>query len=284
MPMLKSLIQILSLLALVVVASTSVVAESNKIAFSGVVLEQGNNIALNSFTKWLAKKANYPLEPSYKDSYQGITDYLQNHKQYLAWTCGAPFVQDHQRDGQQLIAIPLFKGSPTYHSLVISKQGRVEKALLDFKGKTFAYSDVRSNSGFVVPSYELKQQGIDIQQYFRLLLHTGSHQASIDAVLNDLVDVANVDEYILDEYFKSHPEDKSRLAILERFGPFPFTPIVTGSGTPPDVVKRLQQALLSMHDDKEGKLILDKLGLDGFVVKPVSFYQPIADMLKALKE
>ena len=281
--MLKSLIHILSLLAFVV-ASTSAAAESSKLAFSGVVLEQGNNTALNNFTQWLAKKVNYPLEPSYKDSYQGITDYLQEHKQYLAWTCGAPFVQDHQRYGQQLIAIPLFKGSPTYHSLVISKQGRVEKALLDFKGKTFAYSDDRSNSGFVVPSYALKQHGIDIHQYFRLLLHTGSHQASIDAVLNDLVDVANVDEYILVEYLKSHPEDKGKLAILERFGPFPFTPIVAGRGTPPDVVKRLQQALLSMSNDKEGKQILDKLGLDGFVVKPVSFYQPIADMLKELKE
>jgi len=264
--------------------SASALAGSSKLAFTGVTLDQGNNPVLSSFTAWLSKKADYPLTPSYKDSYQGVTDYLREHRKCLAWTCGVPFVQDHQKDAQQLVAVPLFHGKPTYYSLVIAKKGRSEKTLLDFKDKAFAYSDFRSNSGFVAPSYALKKHGIDINQHFRLLLHTGLHEGSIDAVLNDLVDVANVDEYIFVEYFKAHPEDKDKLVILERFGPFPFTPIVTGSDTPPEVVRRLQQALLSMYKDKEGKKILDQLGLDGFVVKPVSFYQPIADMLEALKQ
>jgi len=264
--------------------SAPALAGSSKLAFTGVTLDQGNNPVLSSFTGWLSKKANYPLTPSYKDSYQGVTDYLREHRQCLAWTCGVPFVQDHQKDAQQLIAVPLFRGKPTYHSLVIAKKGRLEKTLLDFKGKAFAYSDLRSNSGFVAPSYALKKQGVDINKHFRLLLHTGSHEGSIDAVLNDLVDVANVDEYIFVEYFKAHPEDEGRLVVLKRFGPFPFTPIVAGSDTPPEVIHRLQQALISMHKDKEGKRILDQLGLDGFVVKPVSFYQPIVDMLEALKQ
>jgi len=264
--------------------STSALAGSSKLAFTGVMLDQGNNAVLSDFTKWLSKNADYPLVPSYKGSYQSVTDYLIRHRQCLAWTCGVPFIQDYQKYGQQLVAVPLFHGKPTYFSLVITKKGRKEKNILDFKGQAFAYSDLRSNSGFIAPSYALKKQGVNINQHFRLLLHTGLHEGSIDAVLNDLVDVANVDEYILVEYLKSHPEYKDKLVVLERFGPFPFTPIVAGSDTPTDVVKRLQKALLSMSEDKEGKQILDQLGLDGFVIKPVSFYQPLADMLKALKQ
>ena len=258
-------------------------AESGRLVFTGVVLDQGNNPLLSSFTRWLSQQADYPLSPSYKDSYQSVTDYLQEHQQYLAWTCGAPFIQDHQKYAQQLIAVPLFHHSPTYHSLVITKTGRPEKSLLDFKGKVFAYSDIRSNSGFVVPSYILKKQGIEINKYFRLLIQTGLHEGSIDAVLNDLADVANVDEYIFVEYLKAHPEDKDRLTVLQRLGPYPFTPIVTGRDTSPTVIARIQQALVSMHKDIEGKRILDQLGLDGFVIKPVAFYQPIADMLKVIQ-
>ncbi|MDX8387459.1 MAG: phosphate/phosphite/phosphonate ABC transporter substrate-binding protein [Ghiorsea sp.] len=259
-------------------------AGSNKLAFSGVVLDQGNNTVLNQFTQWLSTKADYNLQPSYQDSYQAITDYLLEHKKCMAWTCGAPFVEDYLKYGQVLIATPLFQGKPTYYSLVITKKGRHEKTLADFKGKTFAYSDPRSNSGFLSPSYELKKQGITISKHFSLMIHTSLHEGSINAVLNGLADVANVDEYILVQYLKAHPEAKDKVVVLEQYGPYPFTPIVAGSNIDPQVVTRLQQALITMHEDPEGEKLLKKLGLDGFVVKAFSFYQPILDMLDTVRK
>jgi len=279
----KSTIYLLASLFLFSIPSYAY-AGSSKLALSGVVLDQGDNVALSRFTTWLAKQANYNLTPSYKESYQDITNYLSDHRKSLAWTCGAPFVEDYKKYGQQLIAVPLFNGKPTYHSLVIAKKGRIEHSLADFKEKVFAYSDPRSNSGFVAPAFALKKQGIDINKHFRLMVHAGSHEGSIDAVLNDFVDVANVDEYILVQHMRAHPEDKGKLLVLEKFGPFPFTPIVAGSDTPEAVIERLQKALTSMHLDPEGLKILESLGLDGFVVKPVSFYQPISDMLDNLNQ
>jgi len=213
-----------------------------------------------------------------------LTDILREHETALAWTCGAPFVQDQIRDGQQLIAVPLFHGKATYSSFVLTRVGRSEKTLADFKGQVFAFSDPRSNSGFVAPSFALQQQGIDINQHFRYLMHTGLHEYSIEALLAGQADVANVDEYIVLEYFKAHPSAKQKLVILERFGPFPFTPIVAGSKVPEAAIERLQQALINMHNDPQGAALLKAFDLDGFVVKPVSFYKPIADMLKALEK
>ncbi|GAV20029.1 phosphonate transport system substrate-binding protein [Mariprofundus micogutta] len=258
-------------------------AHAAKLAFSGVILDQGNNPVLSDFTDWLSTHGDYPLEPAYTESYQALSDALKKHRNDMAWTCGVPFVEDHARDGQQLVAVPLFRGEATYYSVTVTRAGRAEKKLGDFKAGVLAYSDPRSNSGFVAPAFALQQQGLDINKHFRLLLHTGLHEGSINAVLNGLADVANVDEYILVEYLKSHPQDSDKLVVLERFGPFPFTPIVAGSKTPEDVIKRLQQALVSMHEDAEGKRILDLLGLDGFVIKPTSFYQPVASMLESLK-
>jgi len=259
-------------------------AESAKMNFSGVILDQGNNPLLENFTHWLAQKANYPLTTSYTENYQAITADLQQHPTSLAWTCGAPFVEDHATDGQILVAVPLFHGKPTYHSITIMRAGRTEKSLLDFKGQILAYSDPRSNSGFIVPTFVLHEHGIDIHKYFRLLLYTGLHEGSIEAVLGGLADVANVDEYILVQYLKSHPQAEGKLIQIKQYGPFPFTPIVAGHSTPKAVIQRLQHALLGMANDVEGKKILAQLGLDGFVIKPASFYQPIADMLQAIKQ
>ncbi len=252
--------------------------------FSGVVLEQGNNPLLTEFTDWLEKKADYPLNARFTNSYQGLTDLLREHETALAWTCGAPFVQDQARDGQQLIAVPLLHGKPTYSSFVLTRAGRAEKTLADFKGQVFAFSDPRSNSGFIAPSFALKQQGININQHFRYLMHTGLHEYSIEALLAGQADVANVDEYVVLEYFKKYPDAKEKLIVLEKFGPFPFTPIVAGSKVPKAAIVRLQQVLISMAEDPQGAAMLKAFNLDGFVVKPVSFYQPIADMLQALEE
>ena len=258
--------------------------DSQSLVFSGVVLEQGHNPLLKRFTQWLAHKSDYPLTTQFTDSYQGLSDVLRENPTALAWTCGVPFVEDHAADKQQLIAVPVFHGAPTYRSFVMTRAGRTEKTLADFKGQVFAYSDPRSNSGFVAPAYALKQQGIDIHQHFRYLMHTGLHEYSLEALLSGQADVANIDEYVVVEYFKANPDAKDKFVILEKLGPFPFTPIVAGKAVPESTIKRMQQALVGMHTDEEGAVMLQQFGLDGFVVKPISFYQPVADMLKAIHQ
>lgn len=250
----------------------------------GVMLNQGNNSRISRFTEWLARQAELQLSIRYADSYQSLSSILREQPDALAWTCGVPFVEDQISDGQQLVAVPLFRGKPVYHSLVVTSSGRQEKSLSDFRGQVFAYSDPRSNSGYIAPAYALKQDGIDIKRHFRYLMHTGLHEYSIEAVLAGQADVANIDEYVVVEYFKVHPESQKRLAIIERFGPYPFTPVVAGKGVAKELVARLQRVLTEMHDDKEGAEILAELDLDGFVSREVAFYQPIAAMLHHLKQ
>ena len=256
-------------------------AHAATMVFSGVVPDQGKNRPLDDFSRWLARHARYPLESRYAESYQALSDTLRRQRHALGLTCGAPFVQDHIADGQQLIAVPLFHGKPLYHSLVIAGADAAadKKSLLDFGGGVFAFSDPRSNSGFVVPAYMLARRGVDIHRHFRFLLNTGLHENTIRAVADGLADVGNVDEYVWVEYRKKHPDIERRVRVVERFGPFPFTPVVAGADVPPDVVARVRAALVGMSRDDQGRKILDSLGLDGFVAEPVSFYKPIADML-----
>lgn len=164
---------IVSLLFASVGAAT---AHAGAFVFSGVVLDQGESQLLNRFTAWFSDHAGGEWKPVYQESYRALSDYLRAHDRALGWTCGAPFVEDHARDGQQVVAVPLFQGRPLYHSLVISRIGRSEKRLEDFKGKIFAYSDPRSNSGYLAPSYTLLQRGFSIEHHFSYLLHTGLHE------------------------------------------------------------------------------------------------------------
>ncbi len=188
---------------------------------TGVVLNSGNARLVEQFVELLGKRSGYRMRARFVSSYDDLSDVLRKQPDAIGWTCGAPFVQDRRRDGQQLVSVPLFKGQPLYDSLILTRKGRREKTLADFRGQILAYSDPRSNSGFIAPAYRLKKQGIDMKKHFRLLLHTGNHERSIRALLNGLADVAAVDEYVWVAWRRNNPQKARKLTVLERIGPSP---------------------------------------------------------------
>lgn len=255
-------------------------SELQPFVISGVIINSHNGDLIERFTQYLSAKSAYPLQVVYVNKYAELSRVLHENPKAVGWTCGAPFVQDNQLDGQQLVAVPLFNNKPTYHSLILTRSNRSEKTLADFKGGVLAYSDPRSNSGFLSPRYALFKQGLDIKKHFRLLLNTRSHEGSINALINNLADVAAIDEYIWHSYLNRHPEASKLLHEIERMGPFPFTPIVAGNEVSENDINKLSSTLLNMQNEAAGKKLLTELHLDGFVKKQASFYQPIKNMLE----
>ena len=274
---------VLSLVPSTVTATHPDDQESNyPFIVSGVVRTSEAKI-LKTFVSYLSQESDYPMYLVYAESYQALSDILENNTSAVAWTCGVPYVEDSEAFGQQLISVPLFRGKPVYHSVIITRTERAEKNLAEFSGGVFAYSDPRSNSGFIVPVYSLKREGIDINKHFRLLVNAHDHVGSIQAVMGGFADVAAVDEYIWVEYKEVNPEAKNKLREVENIGPFPFTPIVGGKDVNLQVIEKLQNTLISMHRNRKGQKMLEDLGLDGFIVKPPSFYQPIKEMLEYVR-
>jgi phosphonate transport system substrate-binding protein len=251
---------------------------------SGVVLNSGNARLVEHFVSLLSRRSGYAMKVHYVGSYSQLSETLRDRSDAVGWTCGAPFVEDHRAYGQQLVGVPLFRGKPEYHSLVMTRRDRPERRLRDFKGKVLAYSDPRSNSGFLAPALQLASEGTDIAQHFRLLVRAGTHERSIEALMGGLADVAAIDEYVWVEYVRANPVAGEVLREVERMGPFPFTPIVAGREVAAVDVERLTQALEGLTAEPEGRDVMAQFGLDGFVREPVEFYQPIATMLDSLAE
>lgn len=259
----------------------SLAASEHLFVASGVL--KADSQLVRDFAHYLAEQGSYPMKVLFAKDYAGLSDTLANNPYAIAWTCGAPYVEDHQKSGQQLLAVPLFKGKPSYHSMVISLRGRTEKSLRDFNNQVFVYSDLRSNSGYVAPHNNLIEQGIDTNNFFKIKINAHNHVGSIEAVLGGLADVAAVDEYVLVEYLKNNPMAAVELQVLEKMGPYPFTPIVSGNKVSLEAQQKLQQALLSMSTTVKGRSLLKKLGLDGFIIKKDDFYLPIREMLVQLR-
>ncbi len=246
---------------------------------SGVVSDSSGSAVVKQFVRYLSNRTGIHFEIYYASNYSKLSTFLREKPTAFGWTCGAPYVEDARRDQQQLVSVPLFKGQPLYHSLIITPLKNSGKKLTDFKNRIFVYSDPRSNSGYLAPSVQLLAQGIEMEKHFSLMINSGNHKNSIISLLNGLADVAAIDEYIWVEYIKKHPQTLLVLHEIERTGPYPFTPVVAGKNASQATIKKVREVLTHMSSDRQGKLILKNIGMDGFVNKPASFYRPVGEMI-----
>jgi len=246
---------------------------------SGVIKNSNNAKILEEFSQYLSQHTDYPLKVVFASNYTELSRKMRNDPFAIGWTCGAPFIQDHKTDKQQLVAVPTFRHKPTYYSVILARSNSSEKTLADFKGGVLAYSDPRSNTGFLSPKYSLSKLNIDINTHFRLLINAENHEGSIKSIINGLADVAAVNEYIWAVYSKAFPEANKQLREIERMGPYPLTPIVASKNVSRTTILKLQKTLMNMKNTTQGKKILRAFNFDDFVRKKPEFYDPISVMI-----
>lgn len=79
-------------------------------------------------------------------------------------------------------------GSDGYYAMMYARSNSGIKNLDDMKGKSLAFADPNSTSGYLVPKAELEMQGIEIDKYFSTTGFGGGHEQAVVAVLNGQYD------------------------------------------------------------------------------------------------
>ncbi|RLJ70547.1 phosphonate transport system substrate-binding protein [Hydrogenivirga caldilitoris] len=256
--------------------------EVYRFGFTAVVAKEDVK-SVEKFLNYLKEKTGYSFVPVFTKSYDEMSYLLSRGMVDAAYICGAPYVEDKDYAGFELLAVPLYRGKPLYYSYVITRREKGYKSILDFKGKPYAFSDPKSNSGSVVPTYILMRNGYKAERFFKPIVYTYSHSESILAVYYGFVEGASVDSVVFDQFAKKSPEVASQLKVVEKYGPYPITPVVVRSQLSEDVKYALRKALTLMSKNPKGRDILSELSLDGFTVVEDSFYNPIREMITFIK-
>jgi phosphonate transport system substrate-binding protein len=197
----------------------------------------------------------------------------------FAFICSGPYARDHAKFGAELLAAPQVGGAPFYYAYTLVPAKSPAKTLADLRGKTFAFTDPNSNTGRLVPAYTIAREfGQPPETFFGKVKFSWSHDASIDQVNAGVVDGASVDSLIYDYIAKRYPARVANVRILAKSIPFGIPPFVSTRASDPRVKKKLQEILLRMHEDPEGKKILDGIMIERFIVPKDSDYDAVRDM------
>lgn len=232
---------------------------------------------------YLEARLKLPVEFIQRDRYRDTMDLLQQQKVEFAWICDYPYVM--LKNEVRLLAVAINEGKPTYRSyLIVPKQDTQTRNLSDLRGGVFAYADPYSNTGYLVPRFEIKQSGADPGNFFKRTFFTWSHRKVIDAVATGLVQGASVDSYVWDSLNQVRPDITAKTRIAWRSEDYGFPPMVAQRNVSDADFKRMQDVLLNMGNEPQGRALLARLNLNGFIAGSPKLYDRVAEMMKHFGE
>jgi phosphonate transport system substrate-binding protein len=145
------------------------------------------------FVAYVERRLQMPIKMHQATDYAGTIEALKARKLEFARFGAASYAQAWLITGGKVEPIVVeadSEGSVSYHSVIAVKADSPYQSLDDLKGKSLAFADPNSTSGFVAPSYFLREEGINPDSYFGRTGFAGSHENGILAVLNGTYDAA----------------------------------------------------------------------------------------------
>ena len=97
-------------------------------------------------------------------------------------------------------------------------------------------------------------------------------------ILDDQVEASAIDTTVLDWVIDQRPEVETQIRVIETIGPSPIPPWVSSTQLPGHVRSALRRTFLGMHEDNEGRAILDRGRITRFVAAHDTDYDPIRRM------
>ena len=237
-----------------------------------------NDATYRPLANYLSAKLNRPVELRTVDSWEGLAKSLANGETDLALMGPWGYVLANHQAGAQVISTILYDGKPEYFAIMITHPNSGINSPADLKGRTFAFGDKGSTSGYLIPLHYLMQQGITPEGYFSKVVHT-SHQAIETQVTQGVLDAGadyNRNRNAMIEQGLIKPELSK---IIWTSAPLPNDAFAVSKALSGDtaLIKQLQNALNGVGEALKTQPNLLPAHYTGFVSRDNAFYKPIRD-------
>jgi phosphonate transport system substrate-binding protein len=228
---------------------------------------------------YVGQKIGRPVEMVQKPTYDDMDAALERRELDFAFVCAGPYVRDRAKFGAELLVAPQSYGQPFYFAYIIVPVDSPAKSLADLAGKRFAFTDPKSNTGRLVPTFIVsKRFKKPPDAFFAKVSFTYSHDKSIESVAKKLVDGAAVDSLIYDYLAAKSPTYTRLTRVLEKSPPYGIPPVVVNKGVDRALAAKVRDVFLSMHSDPKGKAILANIMVDRFIVPKDRDYDSVREM------
>jgi len=236
----------------------------------------------DAFAQTLTRVSGVRIRALVASDYAGVIEALRSRRVDLAFVHPVGYVLANREAGCQILVRDIWQGKTAYTARFYVRKDRGIQRVEDLRGKTIAFVDPASSSGYIYPMVLLMKLGLvrdrDPKSFFKEALFSGTHEAALQAVLHGRVDAAAS----FDKAPELHLKDPALVAQLAWVGETPEIPeagICARPGVPAEPLARIKRALLSIKAPEHAAVLKEIYGIDGFVEASDGDYQPVRDAM-----
>jgi phosphonate transport system substrate-binding protein len=239
----------------------------------------------DAFGKVLGRLVGTPVRVTVASDYAAVIEALRNRTADLAFVHPGGYVLASREAKATIVAKNLWHGKSSFTSRIFVRADSGLRALEDLRGKTMAFVDPASSSGYIYPMVLLIQRGLvknrDPKTFFREVVFAGSHDAAMRALVNGHVDaIASFD--LAREQYLTDPGERARVAFVAESEPIPEAGIAARDGLDADTFARVRAALLAIRGPEHADLLKRLYEIDGFEGAQDREYDPVRAAIELL--
>jgi phosphonate transport system substrate-binding protein len=213
--------------------------------------------------KYLEKETGTTVQMTVPTNYAAVVEAIANDQVDIAYLGGFTYVQAATRAG----VVPMVQRDQdqNFHSLFITNPESGIKSLADLQGHSFAFGDVNSTSGHLMPEYFMRQAKVN-SDVLTKAIYTGGHDATALAVANKKVDAGAMDETVYQKMVKDGKLDAAKAKVFYTTPPFLDYVWAARKGLDPKLSESFSNAFLKLGaNNPEHKAVLEFLRASKYV-------------------
>ena len=235
----------------------------------------------------LAKDLGVKVKHVAASDYRGTIEALKFKKAEIGQLGPKAYVEatnDNYANVEPVVQVRQANGSLGYRSCLIVHADSDLFSPEDIGGKTFAFNDPNSTSGYLVPmTMFLNEMGVNPKQHFSKLTFSGSHEASILAVTHKKVEVASTNLPDVQQLTREGKVPRGALRVIWVSKLIPNDPIVVRKDLPDSLRQAIQESLATMKAKHPEAFAEGGAFIGGFQKVDDAQYQVIRELNETAK-
>jgi phosphonate transport system substrate-binding protein len=204
-----------------------------------------------AITEEVGRRLGMPTELVVETSYESC----ERDENEVCFVCSLPYVEFERRGispavpvAAPVLAGDRYGGRPIYFSDVIVHKDSAFRSFADLRGRSWAYNEPLSHSGYGITRYHLLRMG-ETGGYFGEVIEAGFHEESIRMVARGEVHASAIDSQVLGVALRDEPGLAESLKVIAALGPSTIQPVAVSKRLPEDLREEIRSVVVSMAED-----------------------------------
>ncbi|MCU0984923.1 MAG: phosphate/phosphite/phosphonate ABC transporter substrate-binding protein [Acetobacteraceae bacterium] len=213
-------------------------------------------VRYEAFSAYMQRSLGVPFRVFRATDYAGAVEALRSNQVEFSRLGPASYALARKVMGERVTAIARDRdesGAEGYYSVIVVRADSPVRSLADLRGKSLAWADPNSTSGFAFPNYFLRKEGVDIERFFARTGFAGNHEMGVLAVINGSYDAAatfwtNERRGNVPRMVEKGMVPAGAVRNVWQSPLIPNSPFVTRTDLPRELQEAFRDALLTMHE------------------------------------